>query len=732
MSGSNRQEGRSYFTLLIIAGAAALLFLSNIATNLIATDLDLTLRPFRPWVYGICVVAFLVTVALAIHQKRRDDAARASGGAAVAPPAAPAEEKQREVVVYRARDKASALHQLPPPPRDFTGREQELDELRAGIERGGATISGLHGFGGIGKTTLALKLAEELKPRYPDAQFYLDLKGVSPKPLTVAEALSHVVRAYHPTAKLPEAEADLRALYFSVLNDQRALLLMDNAAGREQVEPLIPPGGCVLLVTSRQRFALPGLFAKDLDTLPPADARRLLLTIAPRIGEQAEELARICGHLPLALRLAASALAERANLSAADYLRRLSDARKRLELVEASLGLSYDLLDPALQKFWCALAVFPDTFDTAAAAAVWGVNADAAQDTLGELLRYSLVDWREETGRHRLHDLARLFASAHLAAAEREALHRRHATHYLHVLSEADDLYLQSGEATRRGLALFDSEWRNIQAGQAWAAGQPGDDTLCSSYPDVGAYFLLLRLRPRERIAWFEAALDAARRLGERDTEGSHMANLGVAYAAMGEVSRAVEFFKQALDVSRETGNRRGEADVLGSLGDVQSYMGEPRRAIESYKEQLRINREIANRRGEGNALGSLGNAWKNLGEPQRAIEFYEQASAVFDEIGDLWAQEQTLINIGAALDDLGETRRAIEFNERAVARATEIGDQMGRAIALYNSAVALSKLGERARAVSSAEAALEIYEQMESRYAERTRALLTKLRGQV
>ena len=137
-----------------------------------------------------------------------------------------------------------ALHQLPPPPADFTGREAELAELLQAIEGGGATISGLRGMGGVGKTALALMLAERLAPRYPDAQFFLDLQGTARQPLAPTEAMAHVVRAYQPTVRLPGSEAELGAMYRSLLHGQRALLLMDNAASAGQVG-----GGAVATLT---------------------------------------------------------------------------------------------------------------------------------------------------------------------------------------------------------------------------------------------------------------------------------------------------------------------------------------------------------------------------------------------------------------------------------------------------------------------------------------------------
>ena len=652
------------------------------------------------------------------------------------------------------------LHEVPRPPADFTGREDELKELLAAIEIGGVNISGLQGMGGIGKTVLALKLVELLEPRYPDAQFFLDLKGASTQPLTVAEALAHVVRAYHPAAKLPDSESELHGLYLSVLKGQRALLLMDNAANAEQVEPLIPPTGCLLLVTSRQHFTVPGLAAKNLDTLSAADARELLLTIAPRIGAQADEIAALCGHLPLALRLAAAAMKIKyVNLKAEDYLRRLRHRQQRLQLIDASLSLSFELLSEELRARWRWLAVFPDTFAVDAAATVWEVEVDQAQDSLGELIAASLVEWDETSDRYRLHDLARLFADEKLSAEERVVGAKRFATHYRDVLAVANELYQEGGESLLHGLALFDLEWSNIQVGHAWVAAQvDAADAdvahLAMTYPDAGVYVIDLRQHSLERIRWLEIALASTRRLEHREGESIALGNLGNAYAALSETRRAIQFFEQALLIHREIGDRRGEGADLGNLGNAYRNLGETRRAIQFYEERLTIAREIGDRRGEGGVLGNLGLAYSRLGETRRAIQFHEQALLIDREIGDRRGEgadlgnlgnayrklgetrraiqfyEQTLLiqreigyrrgegavlgNLGNAYADLGETRRAIQFYKQYLAIAREIGDRRGEGATLWNMGLALDQLGERARAIHHAEQALIIFEQIE------------------
>ena len=339
----------------------------------------------------------------------------------------------------------------------------------------GARILGVRGLGGVGKTALALLLAERLAESYPDAQLHIEMRGTDLHPMDPTQAMAHIIRSFYPLAILPATEAALRALYHSTLWGRRAIILLDNVRDRAQVEPLLPPEPCLLIVTSRWRFALPGLHPLDLEAQPPEQAAQMLRTIAPRIDrKQAQELARVCGGLPLALRVAGGALAEREDLPVEDYLRTLRAAKDRLprelEPVESSLATSDALLGDTLRPHWYALSIFPDTFDRAAAAAVWGLSMPEAQSSLGELLRYSLLGYDRERGRYRLYDLCRVYIASRLAEEASQEARARHAAHYAEVLQQAHQGYLRGREEMIRGLAMFDLERRNIEAGQAWAA----------------------------------------------------------------------------------------------------------------------------------------------------------------------------------------------------------------------------------------------------------------------
>ena len=638
----------------------------------------------------------------------------------------------------------TALHQLRPPVGDFVGREQEIDTLINALRRESrACITGISGMGGIGKTELALLVAERLRDDYPDAQFFINLQGTDDNPRSPQDAMTICVRAFvGPEAKLPEDPEHLLHLYRSQLSGKRVLLLLDNAADSAQVRPLLPPTGCAVLVTSRQSVTLPGMTPLTLHPLTEKEARQLLLEIAPRVEPAAEQICKLCGYLPLALRAAGSLLAITADLDPVEYATQLQDERVRLERigtegveidVAASFNLSYARLASDAARVFRLLSVFPATFDAVAAEVVC---ADAGHVQLSDLVRRSLVLYDESTKRYRLHDLARLFADKKLSTEERAVSQKRFATHYKDVLNAADELYLEGGESLLRGLALFDLEKGNIQAGHAWVAAQADEADaevarLGMTYPNAGVYVLKLRQHSSEQIRWLEIALAAARRLQHRGAEGATLVNLGDAYTNLGETHRAIQLFEQALLICREIGDRKSEGAALGNLGVAYRELGETHRAIQFYEQRLTIAHEIGDRRAEGNALGNLGLAYADLGETHRAIQLFEQRLTIAREIGDRRGEGNVRTNLGLAYGDLGETRRAIQFYEQALLIHREIGDRRGEGTDLWNISLALDHLGERAQAIDHAEQAFIIREQIEDPRAPQVRAKLAEWREQ-
>ena len=627
------------------------------------------------------------------------------------------------------------LRQLRAPVGDFVGREQQIRTLINTLRQRGdrASIIGISGMGGIGKTELALLVADRLADDYPDGQVFINLQGTDAHPLPPEEVLATCIRALlGPEARLPQDLHQLSQLYRSQLSGKRMLLLLDNAADSAQVRPLLPPAGSALLVTSRQTITLPGMTPLTLSVLTDKEARELLLDIAPRAEPVAEQICALCGYLPLAIRAAGSLLAITTDLDPVDYVKQLEDQRRRLERIgaegvelglEASFNLSYAGLAPEAARVFCLLSVFPGYFDSAAEEIICG-DADHAQ--LTDLVRHSLVLYESSTKRYRLHDLARLFADSRLSEDERSTTQKRHATHYKDVLTATNSLYRHGGEALTHSLALFDLEWNNIQAGHSWVAAHAGGidedvDQLAMTYPQAGLYVLKLRQHSREQIRWLEIAVAAARRLKNRVGEGLALGSLGLAYWRLGEPRRAIEFHEQYLTLVREIGNRLEEGNALGNLGLAYTELGEHQRAIQFFEQQLRIVREIGNRRGEGTALGNLGLAYWNLSEIQRAVAFWEQHLTIAREIGDRRDEGIALGNLGLAYRDLGQIERAIEFNNQRLTIAREIGDRKGEGTALGNLGLAYTEQGETRRSIQFYEQQLRIVREIGDRRGEAT-----------
>lgn len=763
---------------LIPGLVAATLFIGGVAANIIATDLEPRLRSYRIVVWIAFFIALIVAVVMAIIEARRTthtpvrdtdpprtnnvtasaDGSVAIGGNVENSRITTGKSKAsggnvdgdvvgRDKIIHiqqTATGPVNALHQLRAPVGDFVGRDQEIETLIKTLRHGSqVSISGVNGMGGIGKTELALLVANRLATDYPNAQFFINLQGTDANPSAPQDVMATCIRAFlGPEARLPEHLDQLSPIYRSLLSGRRVLLLLDNAADDKQVLPLLPPLGCALLVTSRDAITLPGMDSLTLNPLTETEARELLLEITPRAAPAVQQICELCGYLPLAIRAAGSLLKITLDLDPLDYAAQLKDERKRLERigtkgvelgVTASFNLSYTRLTEDAARVFRMLSVFPATFDATAEEAVC---ADPDHVQLSDLVRRSLLVYETSTKRYRLHDLARLFANERLSAEERAAGQKHHAIHYKDVLSVVNDLYLSGGEELARGLALFDLEWGNILAGHAWVVAQDrtvDEDVarLAIEYPHLGADVLYLRLDPRERIRWQEAALTSARILKNRTSEAYALGNLGNAYGDLRDSRRAIEFYEQVLPIIRELSDRRAEGLLLNNLGLAYTELRETERAIKIYEDRLVIARELRDRRGEGHTMNNLGMAYSYLGQNETAMKFYEQALLIHREIGDRRAESTTLGNLGVVYKTLGDTQHAIELYQQQLTIAREIGDRRGESITRLNMSLALYEVGQRAEAIQCAQQSLTILEQLEDPYASRMRAQLAAWRKQ-
>ncbi|MFD7641966.1 BTAD domain-containing putative transcriptional regulator [Kitasatospora sp. NPDC059795] len=324
--------------------------------------------------------------------------------------------------------------QLPAGIPDFTGRQADVARLRAALsdpEPGAVVISAINGLGGVGKTGLAVHVGHALRARFPDGRLHVDLRGAEAVPLDPAEALAGFLTALGVADRdIPADLAERAALYRTAVTGRRLLILLDNAAGPEQVAPLLPGSRtCAVLVTSRAWLStLPGARHLPLDAMTADEALDLLAAIVgrPRIEAEPEAAATIvtaCGRLPLAVRVAGSRLAADPGQPLAELAASLADERTRLgELateqasVEPVLALSYARLT-AEQARALRLLALPDAPDLRSADAAALLDRDPAEtrDLLEALVDLNLLQ-SPAADRYGFHDLLRVFArqrSAH-------------------------------------------------------------------------------------------------------------------------------------------------------------------------------------------------------------------------------------------------------------------------------------------------------------------------------
>ncbi|MFF2353983.1 BTAD domain-containing putative transcriptional regulator [Kitasatospora sp. NPDC058115] len=673
--------------------------------------------------------------------------------------------------------------QLPAATGCYVGRRRQLEELDALVAPEPARrrhVVAVVGAPGVGKTALATHWAHARREHFADGQLFVDLRGHSRLPaLRPGDVLDRFLRALGtPPDRLPADRDEAAALYRTLLAGRRMLIVLDNARDAEQVRPLIPGApGCAVLITSRSRLA--GLVAGDgarqlgLDVLGPEESRRLLGDVVGECRVAAEEeaaraLVRLCGGLPLAIRIAGANLVSRgtgiagycAELAGGDVLGRLHVEGDRRSTVRAAFDLSYRALPPAARRMFRLLGLMPGPDLTAdGAAALAGADPAAAAGLLAVLADAHLVQERS-AGRFGLHDLLRSHARELAGGTEAHAARERLFAWYLHRTDAAALLLFPAAPAgpAPAGPPPFPdhgraAEWlereRENLAGAVREASDAGFATVARrlaeslhSYLSTGMYTgdcfevataaRLRRTRPGRRegsdediatlglVCWklgrlHEAAAhfsQVARHFREHDAaraEAVSHTNLGVVHRALGRPGDAIRVLGGTLPVHLRSGNRYSETVALNGLSGAYTDLGDHTTGLLLARTALAAARTLRNRALEANAFLALGAAQERAHEPADAADSYRQALRLAELVNDRFPQAAALVGLATAQARL-DPGAALDTAEQAVALTREARFRMLEGCALDALADVRVRRGESRPALESGRAALAVH----------------------
>ncbi|WP_181320107.1 AfsR/SARP family transcriptional regulator [Saccharothrix carnea] len=622
--------------------------------------------------------------------------------------------------------------QLPHDVRGFTGRHAELARLDD------AGIWVITGAAGVGKTALAVHWARRARDRFPDGQLYVDLRGFDAdhEPVPPAAALAQLLRALGQQ-RLPSGVDELAALYRTVLADRDVLVLLDNARDADQVGPLLPPSGMVL-VTSRHRLgdlvARTGARSLPLAVLPAADSRALLTgVLGVESSDSLDELARLCGHLPLALRVAAANLGPEGSAHRvddlvatlrADPLTGLTvDGADESPLTRA-FAVSYAALEPCSQRLFRLLGLVPGAdFTPRVAAALLDVPVAEAGRRLHRLAAAHLVE-RHGPGRFRFHDLVRDYARTlggedgawerlvefHLAAAD--AVDRHFSRHPLRLPRHADPASEVDFASSAEAVAWLEAEHANLTAVLRHAAVHGPHPAAWYLADAIRSVFLHRGLRAE----WLDVAfpvLEAAR--GVPRVEALMRQGIGAACVHLGRRDEAIRHLEAALLAHREADWPEGEAATANSLGIALLASGRFTEASELFTRSL----EAGTRTDRMMALNNLGFAERQSGRPDQALEHLSRALAIGTEDGSQWGEAVARVNLGHVLRSYGDLAGAREHLMAACALHRHLGNRYGEASALIGLSLVDTDAGEVDRARCAATEALAVARREENRETE-------------
>jgi tetratricopeptide (TPR) repeat protein/DNA-binding XRE family transcriptional regulator len=653
---------------------------------------------------------------------------------------------------------AAATRTLPRDIGNFTGREAELSRLLtalSGAAGGGgpAGIYAIDGMAGAGKTTLAVHVAHRLAGRFPDGQFFVPLHAhiAGQQPVDPADALASLLLTAGVAAQHVPPDLEARAgRWRDQVAGQKILLLLDDAAGHEQVRPLLPgTDGSLVLITSRRRLtALEDATVLSIDTLGPADAAALLARLAdrPDLGPDAEataEIARLCGYLPLAIGMLGRQLKHHPARGGADVAADLASARDRLAVmraenlsVAAAFDLSYRDLTAGQQRLFRRLGLVPGPdIDAYAAAALDETDVETARGRLDELYDHHLIS-EPAAGRYLLHDLLREYSRA--LAGQDDPAHAGPATarlvnYYAHVAAAASQhiaTWTTAGDRPPPGrppgwaprlatpdeaAAWLEAERPNLHAAVGFAAEAMPRYAVAIATAMGG--FLRSRGHWDQAAVQYQTALSAAQRAGDRAGEAGTLDELGLLQHLRSDYPAATATLARAAALYGDLGDQRGQAHALNHLGLVHQDTGDYRAAAASHQQALALARAAGDPLGEAVSLTDLGQVQLLTGDYPAAVASHRQALAMFRRLNSRFDEADALCALGFAACEMGDYPAAASYLHQGLDQFRDLGDQLGQAWALHGLGDMQRVTGDYPAAAASLSQVLRWHQDLGSRH---------------
>ena len=610
--------------------------------------------------------------------------------------------------------------QLPSDLFVFTGRESFLDEGTALLSAAQPSVPILvfDGMPGVGKTTLAIRLAHRLGPRFPDGQLYADLRGFDAEDRVTdpADVLQTFLGALGVRPEsIPDSLDGRAALYRSVTAGRRLLIVLDNARDVAQVQPLLPgTAPNAVLVTGRGRLGglvtAHGAHLRSLDVLSDSEARACFLA---RVGparydaepQAVEQIIERCGSLPLALAVVAARAAADPGQPLSAIAAELSPGGDRLSAfsddgldrdVRTVFTWSYRSLTPEAARVLRLLPRHPGADITAeVGASLTGTTLPVIRSHFAELIRTGLLN-RYRPSRYRLHDLVRAFATelgtTRNSAADLAEAEVRLEEHYLHTTYGAvrlvrpgfadvdatldrDDVTVEEFADVPAALAWFGDEHLTIRAVVARAAARGAVGTswkLAMLAKDL----YLMTFRWRDWATTAALAVEEATRAGDITGMAQSHRSLAGALHYLGEPAGSVHHLRTAAALFEQSDDRIGRAEVLMNLGFVAQVTGDQDAAIDMLRKSLAIFVAAGRLHQELNVLTILADSYFARGDGPRSWDTALAGVRLARSLGDVDKEERamsTLSQARAARGQLVAALRSFEYYGKMQLRAGDL-----------------------------------------------------------